>query len=101
MKKEFFAAAFIYGLHLQTIIVNSISEYTLSEISEGRNLRRHSAYVFQLAMSWSKRFCNWEVDFPKMRRSNSENKVFGVAMSSAYTFDKNLPFCKSIRVAGF
>lgn len=88
------AAAFVLGLHLQTIIVNSIPEYTLSEISEGHNLSRHSVYSFHSAVSWSKKFCNWEVDLPKMRRSNFENKIFGVATVPLIHLINSFPFAK-------
>ncbi|CAL6334175.1 unnamed protein product [Bathycoccus prasinos] len=90
----------IFGVHF--VIVSVFSTYAIDEkFDEKPDSARQSKLDFRLAASWSKRFCNWKIFLPKAPSSDFKNKIFGVATGSLYTFEKLLPFCKSIRIAGF
>jgi len=54
--------------------------------------------------AWGKKFCKWKVKLQKSStkgRWEYKNKIIGMATGSAYTFEKLVLFCKSVRVAGF
>jgi len=53
------------------------------------------------AYTWSKKFCNWKVSLPLHSKGTNNGTIIGMATGTAYTFDKLIPFCKSIRSTGF
>lgn len=59
----------------------------------------------QFGATWGRKFCNWKVKIPDISsdhvKTNSRNKIIGMAKGPAYTYGKLLPFCKSVRKAGF
>ncbi|CAL6339176.1 unnamed protein product [Bathycoccus prasinos] len=56
----------------------------------------------QFGSNWSQKFCNWgKVSLTKHDVVGSRNLVIGMALGPPYTIDKLLPFCKSLRLAGF
>lgn len=58
----------------------------------------------QLGASWGKKFCNWKLKLQESREESkwtNKNKIVGMATGSAYTFDKLVLFCKSVREVGF
>ena len=56
-------------------------------------------------VQWGRKFCNWNVNLEHAKDSNVEigkqNKIVGMATGSAYTSDKLVLFCKSVRESGF
>ena len=64
----------------------------------------------QLGAAWGRKFCRWKVEVPQIpsdpaksdpAMGHERNLIVGIAKGSAYTYDKVLPFCKSVRKAGF
>lgn len=59
----------------------------------------------QLGVHWARKFCNRNVKLEDKTDINSEigkrNKILGMATGPAYTFDKLVLFCKSVRKSGF
>ena len=54
----------------------------------------------RFSASWSKKFCKWNIPL-EISRKGYDNKIIGMAMGPAYTFDKLVLFCKSVRQSGF
>ena len=59
--------------------------------------------ALNLASSWSKNFCGWNVVLPGMIEDAvaDSNKIFGMATGTEYTVEKLVPFCKSVRLSGY
>jgi hypothetical protein len=57
-----------------------------------------------LTLGWSRKFCSWRVTLPdrvETRFTFAPDKIIGMALGPAYTMDKLIVFCKSIRLTGF
>lgn len=61
--------------------------------------RSHTPSI-EVVKEWSRSFCSWSSDLPDIKRT-SINLITGIALGSSYTSAKLLPYCKSVRHAGF
>lgn len=56
----------------------------------------------RFGFTWSKKFCHWNtISLPEKSNVDSPNIVIGMATGTSYTFDRLVPFCKSVRMTGF
>ena len=72
-------------------------------LQTGSEVTHLSTGSLNSALSWSREFCRWNIFLPRKFELEyiQPNKIFGMAIGAAYTYEKLLPFCKSVRLSGF
>jgi len=79
--------------------------YAAPAITDNNNfvIKKIPEKKLNFASKWSKKFCNWKISLSPKSIGGNHNvgKIIGMATGPAYTFDKLIPFCKSVRLSGF